>query len=116
MEYFCHGERRNGRVCQVKLTSAEAWVPALAAVRQVLGRMPSQVRDLADHTFCGRCSALGRKTGLRFYRLPATVAVMERRRVERQQAARKAFGRYLSKEWSSPKSTATATVAVTQPS
>ena len=111
MEYKCHGERRPGQACKAKLTLAEAWVPVLAAVRQALGRMPSQVADLTDHTFCGRCSALGRKAGLRFYRLPATVVVMERRRVERQQAVRQAFGRYLPKERPSPKSAAGATPA-----
>lgn len=100
----CHGEPHPGKPCQTKLAQAEAWVPALTFIRRALGRWPSAVKDLADHTFCGRCSAIGRQAGLRFYRLPATVVEMERRRLERQQTARQAFGRYLPKERPSAKS------------
>ncbi len=91
--YVCHGQN-----CKSGLTLAEAWVPAAAAIRRALGRMPSQVRDLADHIHCGRCAHLGRKAGVQFHRLPQTVAWMEQRRVERMQNARRAFQRYLPQE------------------
>lgn len=111
--FVCHGEPRSGKPCQVKLTQAEAWVPALAFVRRALGRWPLAVKDLADHTYCGHCQAIGRrvgrKEGLRFFRLTETVVWMERRRVERQQAARQAFGRYFPKE----RSKATSAVGAT---
>ncbi len=92
--FVCHGETRQGVPCDAKLTQAEAWLPTLAAIRKVVSRWPS-VRDLADHIHCGRCAALGRKAGLRFYRYPQTVAEMERRRAEQVMAARHAFRRYL---------------------
>ncbi|OGN00427.1 MAG: hypothetical protein A3B91_04245 [Candidatus Yanofskybacteria bacterium RIFCSPHIGHO2_02_FULL_41_29] len=91
--FVCHGEPRPGKPCTAKLAQSEAWVPALATVRKVVGRWPS-VKDLADHIHCGRCAALGRKAGLRFYRYQQTVVEMENRRVERQQTARQAFKRY----------------------
>lgn len=92
--FVCHGEPHPGKSCTAKLTQAEAWVPTLATIRKVVGRWPS-VKDLADHTHCGRCAALGRKAGLRFYHYPQTVVEMERRRTERTTAARQAFKRYL---------------------
>ena len=93
--FVCHGEPHPGKPCTAKLTQAEAWVPTLAAIRKVTSRWPSMARDLADHIHCGRCAALGRKAGLRFYRYPQTVVEMERRRAERTMAARQAFKRYL---------------------
>ena len=93
--FVCHGEPHPGKPCQAKLTQVEAWVPTIAAIRKVTGRWPSMAKDLADHIHCGRCAALGRKAGLRFYHYPQTVVEMERRRVERTQAARQAFHRYL---------------------
>jgi len=93
--FVCHGEPHPGKPCQAKLTQAEAWVPTLAAIRRMAGRWPSMAKDLADHIHCGRCAALGRKAGLRFYRYPQTVVEMERRRAERTMAARQAFKRYL---------------------
>lgn len=92
--FTCHGEPHPGKLCTAKLTQAEAWVPTLATIRKVVGRWPS-VRDLADHIHCGRCAALGRKAGVRFYRYQLTVVEMERRRTERVMAARQAFQRYL---------------------
>ena len=92
--FVCHGEPHPGKPCKAKLTQAEAWVPTLATIRKVVGRWPS-VKDLIGHVHCGRCSALGRKAGLRFYRYPQTVVEMERRRTERTMAARQAFHRYL---------------------
>lgn len=94
--FACHGEH-GGKPCNAGLSQAEAWLPTLAAIRRAIGRMPS-VGDLKGHTYCARCSALGRKAGLRFYHYPATVAEMEKRRVERVQVARQAFGRYLPKD------------------
>ena len=96
--FRCHGQRNTGQACTASLTQAEAWLPTLAAIRHATGRMPSAVSDLKDHTHCGRCAALGRKAGLRFYHYPATVQEMEKRRVERVQTARQAFGRYLPKD------------------
>ena len=92
--FTCHGEPHPGKPCTAKLTQAEAWVPTLLAIRKVVGRSPS-VKDLADHTHCGRCAAVGRKAGLRFYHYPQTVVEMERRRAERVMEARQAFKRYL---------------------
>ena len=93
--FVCHGEPHLGKLCTTKLTQAEAWLPTLAVIiRKVIGRWPT-VKDLADHSHCGRCAALGRKAGLRFYRYPQTVVEMERRRAERIMAARQAFKRYL---------------------
>ena len=92
--FSCHGELHSGKPCTAKLTQAEAWVPTLAVIRKVTGRWPS-VKDLADHIHCGRCAALGRKAGLRFYRYPQTVAEMAKRQAERSMAARQAFKRYL---------------------
>jgi len=91
--FACHGEPKPGKPCEAKMAQSECWVPALATVRKVVGRWPS-VKDLADHIHCGRCAALGRKAGLRFYRYQQTVVEMENRRVERQQVARQAFKRY----------------------
>jgi len=93
--FVCHGEPHPGKPCQAKLSQTEAWVPTLAAIRKVAGRWPSLAKDLADHIHCGRCAALGRKAGLRFYSYQKTVVEVERRRVERTQAARQAFKRYL---------------------
>ncbi len=93
IEYGCHGER-HGKPCAAKVAQSETWVPSLAIIRKVIGRWPT-VKDLADHTYCGSCAALGRKADLRFYRYPGTVAEMERRRAERVLAARQTFQRYL---------------------
>ena len=93
--FVCHGEPHPGKLCMANLSQAEAWVPTLAVIRRVIGRWPSMAKDLADHIHCGRCAALGRKAGLRFYHYPQTVVEMERRRVERTMAARQAFKRYL---------------------
>ncbi len=104
--FVCHGvipsratrvaeqSSNDDKPCTAKLTQAEAWVPTLATIRKVVGRWPS-VKDLIDHIHCGRCSALGRKAGLRFYRYPQTVVEMEKRRAERTMSARQAFKRYL---------------------
>ena len=91
--FVCHGESHPGKPCMAKLTQAEAWLPAISTIRKVVSRMPS-VRDLADHTHCGRCAAFGRKAGLRFYHYPQTVVRMEQHRMERANAARQAFRRY----------------------
>ena len=93
--FACHGKPHSGKPCATKLAQAEAWVPTLAAIQKAAGRWPSLAKDLADHIHCGRCAALGRKVGLRFYHYPQTVVEMERRRVERASAARQAFQRYL---------------------
>ena len=105
--FVCHGvvparatraaeqSSHDGKPCTAKLTQAEAWVPTLQAIHKMVGRWPSMAKDLAGHIHCGRCAALGRKAGLRFYRYPQTVVEMERRRVERTTAARQAFRRYL---------------------
>ena len=92
--FTCHGELKSGKPCTAKLTQAEAWVPTLLAIRKVVGRSPS-VKDLADHIHCGRCAAVGRKAGLRFYRYPQTVVEMAKRQTERVMEARQAFKRYL---------------------
>ena len=92
--FVCHGEPHPGKLCTAKLTQAEAWVPTLAVIRKVTGQWP-MVKNLTDHIHCGRCAALGRKAGLRFYHYPQTVVEMERRRVERTMVARQAFKRYL---------------------
>lgn len=93
--FVCHGEPVQGKPCTAKLTRGTAWVPDLKALRKALGRFPS-VGDLAGHTFCGSCAALGRKAGLRFYLHDATIREMERRRAERTLTARQAFSRYLT--------------------
>ena len=93
--FACHGEPHPGKPCAAKLAQAEAWVPTLLAIQKVTGRWPSMAKDLADHICCGRCAAMGRKTGLRFYSYQKTVVEVERRRVERTMAARQAFRRYL---------------------
>lgn len=92
--FVCHGEPIPGKPCQAKLAVAEAWVPALRAIRRVAGRWPSQVKDLVSHIHCGRCAALGRRAGLRLYLYGPTVMEMEKRRTERVQSARQAFKRY----------------------
>ena len=93
--FVCHGEPYPGKPCQAKLSQAEAWVPTLAAIRKMVGRWPSLAKDLTDHIHCGRCAALGRKAGLRFYRYQQTVLEVERRRVKRKASARQAFQHYL---------------------
>jgi hypothetical protein len=92
--FACHGESQLGKPCQAKLTAAEAWVPAMRIIRRATGSWPSAVRDLVDHVHCGRCVALGRRAGLRFYLYGHTVVEMEKRRAERVQAARQSFKRY----------------------
>ena len=98
--FVCHGEPHPGKPCQVKLTQAEAWVPTTGMIRHLIDRWPS-VKDLADHTYCGRCSALGRKVELpngrklEFHRYQKTVVWLEQKRAERVMAARQAFKRYL---------------------
>ena len=93
--FACHGEPHPGKPGTAKLTQAEAWVPKLARIKKAIGRWPTLAKDLADHIYCGRCAAFARKAGVPFYRYPQTVVEMERRRVERTQAARQAFHRYL---------------------
>ena len=98
--FACHGEPHPGRPCMAKLTQAEAWVTATGMIRHLIGRWPT-VKDLADHTYCGRCSALGRKVELpngrklEFHRYQKTVVWLEQKRAERVMAARQAFRRYL---------------------
>jgi hypothetical protein len=91
--FVCHGKPVEGKPCTTELARGSAWVPALATLRKVVGRWPT-VADLAGHTFCGSCAALGRKAGLRFYLHDLTVKELERRRAERTMAARQAFARY----------------------
>jgi hypothetical protein len=93
--FVCHGEVK-GLQCPTKLAQADAWLPETGTIRQVTGSWPA-VSDLADHTYCGRCASLGRKAGLRFHRYQQTVVWMERKRVERLNAARQVFRRYLPK-------------------
>ncbi len=95
--FSCHGEPHPGRPCTAKLTQAEAWVLEASKIAEVTGRWPS-VKDLADHIYCGRCSALGRKAGLRFHHYQKTVVWMEQKRIERVNRARQAFKRYFPKE------------------
>ena len=92
--FVCHGEPHPGKLCTMKLTQSEAWVPTILTIRKVVGRMPS-VKDLADHTHCGRCAAMGRKAGIRFYRYQQTVVEMANRQAKHIIEARQAFKRYL---------------------
>ena len=98
--FVCHGEPHPGRPCTAKLTQAEAWVPGVSTIRKVVGRWPS-VKDLADHTHCGRCASVGRKVELspgrtlEFHRYQKTVVWLEQKRAERVMATRQAFHRYL---------------------
>jgi hypothetical protein len=91
--YVCNAEG-----CRITLTQAEAWVPAATAIRRALGRFPRQVKDLVDHVHCGRCAHRGRKAGLKFHRLVATVAWMDQGRVERLRQSRRVFEGYLPKD------------------
>lgn len=104
--FVCHGTPHPGKPCTARLTQAEAWVPTLEVMAKASGRWPTLAKHLTDHIHCGRCSALGRRAGLRFYSYQKTVVEMERRRIRRIMAARQAFAKYLPQDTSQKSSAA----------
>lgn len=75
-----------------KLNPEQAFVPAIKAIRQVIGK-PVLVTDLADHTVCRRHAEAGRELGQPFYWYPQSVLQIERFEADRT-TAKGFFGKY----------------------
>lgn len=81
-----------GNCSIAELTPANAWVPAIQAVRKAIGK-PVTTELLADHTFCGRHAKTMRGEGVKMYAYASTITEIERRDHERaaDRAAAKGF-------------------------
>lgn len=72
--------------CRVQLHPEQAWVPAIKAIRQVIGK-PVTEEELANRTVCRRHSAVLREQGMRLFSYLGTIAELRRREEEKANAA-----------------------------
>jgi hypothetical protein len=73
--------------CVAKMQPAQAYTPAIAAVRQVIGR-PVTVADLAEHTLCKRHATAAREEKIPVFSYTGSARELERRAAERTNAGK----------------------------